>query len=253
MRFDIRGLGDSPPREDEERNVLYLESTQQDLEDAVSRILLEPDIKRVVLVGLCAGGYQGFQLALKNPQIYGLVLLNPLRFHPVDSKVKNANFHGYLKDFIETIPVSYYLHFLLNVNNWSDLIAWRKMSLRIIRSGLAKVAMSVWRLFCMLKSTQNARRRNSVLGDILRLTQRNTNVLVVYNAEESILPYFKVALSPGRSKLRASGKFTLVETGAADHIFSPIWSQEMVYQVVSEYLKTGIVCSKSSRSICRHE
>ena len=237
LRFDIRGLGDSPPRVAAERNLLYLESTQQDLDDAVNRILLESGIRRVVLIGLCAGAYQGMRLALNNPQVNGLVLLNPLRFHPVDTSAKAINTDGYLEDLIETIPVSYYLHFLLNVNNWPELLAWRKMSLRIIWSGLARFVVSTRRLFGMLKSMQNAWSRNSVLGDMLRLMQQNTNVLVVYDASENILPYFKVALSPGRTRLRSSGKFILVEMGAADHIFSPLWSQERVFHIVSEYLE----------------
>ena len=238
LRFDIRGLGDSPPRVAAERNLLYLESTQQDLDDAVNRILLEVGIKRVVLVGLCAGAYQGMRLALNNSQINGLVLLNPLRFHPVDTSPKFTNvYSGYLEDFLETIPASYYLHFLLNVNNWPDLLAWRKMSLRIIRSGLARFVVSTRRLFGMLKSTQNAGSRNSVLEDMLRLTQQNTDVLVVYDTSEKILPYFKVALSPGRTRLGLSGKFTLVEMGAADHIFTPLWSQERVFRIVSEFLE----------------
>ena len=80
LRMDLRGLGDSPPATPEGLARLYTTEGTRDVIDAVAW-LRERGYERVCCAGLCAGGSQAFQAALKSPSVDAIVMLNPLRFH----------------------------------------------------------------------------------------------------------------------------------------------------------------------------
>jgi len=82
LRFDIRGLGDSPPERAETLNVLYREETRQDVREAVSVACDRTGSSSVALVGLCAGAYQAFHAARSDARVGALVLLDLLRWDP---------------------------------------------------------------------------------------------------------------------------------------------------------------------------
>ncbi len=60
LRFDIGGLGDSPARPGQEDDIMYPPSFFDDLEDVTAE-LSPDDPRKVVLVGLCSGGYHAVE------------------------------------------------------------------------------------------------------------------------------------------------------------------------------------------------
>ncbi len=85
LRFDIRGLGDSPPNSPETLNKLYLSSTQLDVSDAIDLVIQLTNCSSVVVCGLCAGAFQAFEVARKDPRVRAVVLLDILRWVSVES------------------------------------------------------------------------------------------------------------------------------------------------------------------------
>jgi exosortase A-associated hydrolase 1 len=72
LRFDYRGMGDS---EGELRN---FENVGDDLRAAIDRFFAEvPQLREVVLWGLCDGASAAAMYAPADPRVAGLVLLNP--------------------------------------------------------------------------------------------------------------------------------------------------------------------------------
>ena len=80
LRFDIRGLGDSPPLSPQDANVLYRRVTRDDVVAAVDVASLLSPSSGVVLCGLCAGAYQSYQGALIDDRVVGLVLIDLLHW-----------------------------------------------------------------------------------------------------------------------------------------------------------------------------
>lgn len=79
LRFDVRGLGDSPALDPADRAVLYREATRADVLEAVDWMAGRTPAG-VVLAGLCAGGYQALGAACDDARVRGLVLLDLLRW-----------------------------------------------------------------------------------------------------------------------------------------------------------------------------
>lgn len=76
LRVDLAGIGDSPPRP----RLSYRQSIAADFADILG--ILESRLGRppLVLAGLCAGSDIATNLALKEPRVVGMVLLDPVCF-----------------------------------------------------------------------------------------------------------------------------------------------------------------------------
>jgi alpha-beta hydrolase superfamily lysophospholipase len=81
IRLDLSGIGESPSRDGQPEHVVRSPVAFDDLSDA-TRALCPADPTNVVLVGLCAGGYQALEAAVAL-KTRGACVVNPvLRFRP---------------------------------------------------------------------------------------------------------------------------------------------------------------------------
>jgi exosortase A-associated hydrolase 1 len=91
MRFDYRGMGDS------EGGLQDFENVNEDLRAAVDRFFAElPDMREVVLWGLCDGASAASMYAPQDARVAGLVLLNP--WVRTEKGAARATFRHYYKD-----------------------------------------------------------------------------------------------------------------------------------------------------------
>jgi len=74
LRFDIGGLGDSLAAP----GILYPESVAVDFADVLELLESEFPDASITLFGLCAGADNAIRLAIENPQVRGMVLLDPV-------------------------------------------------------------------------------------------------------------------------------------------------------------------------------
>ena len=81
LRFDIRGLGDSPPRKPADLNRLYLNRSVSDLREACDWLQITHGFQGFVVAGLCAGAYQALHLARSDARVQGLMLLELRRIY----------------------------------------------------------------------------------------------------------------------------------------------------------------------------
>lgn len=187
LRMDLRGLGDSPPARPEQSGRIYTEEGTLDVLEAVAW-LRKRGAKQVCCVGLCAGGYQAFQAALRDPAaIASIVMLNPLRFHAdrADSSL------GFAARIARRLP--------------PVLRAWGSAERRLTRS-------------------------------LILLAKHRVDVFIVYNANETYRAFLDAAVHPVRETLESSGSFRTQVVGPSDHIFSPLWAQQEVAQVLERYV-----------------
>jgi hypothetical protein len=73
LRFDLSGIGDS---ERQSEALSLQESVQRDIAGALAFLSVECGAARFVLVGLCSGAYDAFQVALGDPRVSGAVLID---------------------------------------------------------------------------------------------------------------------------------------------------------------------------------
>ena len=103
MRFDYRGMGDA----DGEKQTF--DSVCDDIQAAVEAFLsAKPELKRVVIWGLCDAASAALMYAHKDPRVEGLVLLNPW--------LRGASTTG------KTMLKHYYVKRLLSKAFWKKLL-----------------------------------------------------------------------------------------------------------------------------------
>ena len=224
LRMDIRGLGDSPPRHPEELGVLYREETRQDVLAALDGLARTHGVQRFVCMGLCAGGYQSFHAALLDPRIAGVVMLNPLRFRPVAAnEAPQADF--------QYAPVSHYARAWRSPARWRRLLRGEVNVLGIMGSIAHRVTRTaVSRLRAPFDTTP--RGTTWLAQQMLALTERECFVDIVFNSNDPVWERAEEELAVDRTRLEATGRFTVTKIDDTDHIFSPLWSQEYLTQVL---------------------
>jgi pimeloyl-ACP methyl ester carboxylesterase len=73
VRFDLSGIGDSPAR----REALgFAESALADLAEIMDDLGQRQGVKRFVLMGLCSGADNSFEMATRDPRVVGAILLD---------------------------------------------------------------------------------------------------------------------------------------------------------------------------------
>jgi pimeloyl-ACP methyl ester carboxylesterase len=114
VRFDLSGIGDSPPRSDEAAPLIAALTDIKEVLDSVESLRAS----RFVLIGLCSGADHAVLYGHTDPRIAGLVLLDP------------------------TLPPTkrYYFHYIVqrlgHVRNWISVITGRSGLLRLAASHL---------------------------------------------------------------------------------------------------------------------
>jgi pimeloyl-ACP methyl ester carboxylesterase len=73
LRFDLSGIGDS---ERQSETLSLQESVKRDIAEALAFLSTECGAASFVLIGLCSGAYDAFQVALRDPRVSGAVLID---------------------------------------------------------------------------------------------------------------------------------------------------------------------------------
>ena len=80
LRLDVSGIGDSRTRAGELENVVYGHRASDDVTLALRHLRAQPEVDRVMVVGLCSGAYHGLKSAVAGESIDSLVPINPVTF-----------------------------------------------------------------------------------------------------------------------------------------------------------------------------
>ncbi len=230
LRMDIRGLGDSPPDPRQIGQVLYRDATRRDVADAMTFLGERHGASRFVVLGLCAGGYQAFHTALVDPRIAALVMLNPLRFERLDEEqpVSRGEVGGGL-------PLRHYARKALDPEAWRRFVAAKRDLRPLVKrfaTKLARRAAIHGRRLTFVLSRRDVPPATWLSGAFLQLVDRGCEVLLVFNEGDPMAPILDEQTGPDRRRLERGGRFRVEHVPDADHIFSPIASQEAVERIV---------------------
>ncbi len=90
LRFDLSGIGDSPPRVD---GASLNDATLRDVRDALGFLANEQAGSTFVLVGLCSGADVAFRAALADERVVGGVLIDGFPYHTLRSRLHHRARH----------------------------------------------------------------------------------------------------------------------------------------------------------------
>jgi pimeloyl-ACP methyl ester carboxylesterase len=233
LRMDVRGMGDSPPAVPGELSVLYRPGARDDIRAAISWLEDSRGARGAVCIGLCAGAYHAFHVAVADSRVVGLVLLDPLRFRLAD-------------DFAGARPIRSDVHRRRGIDYVEALVPWRRtpshpssaealeVAVRTVRAWLLDKAAAAPRLAGVLPPTWLSR-------SIRAMTDRGCLVHVVITSDSGIDRYLVQELAPIRHSLECEDRFIVDVVRGSDHILSPLWSQEWLGARLREVLHRRFV------------
>jgi len=223
LRFDVAGLGDSSIAPGKPDNRLYSKDSVGDVKTAMSMVTNLCGHQRFVLVGLCSGAYLAFHTCVEDPRVAGQILLNPQTFEWKEGDSLELSIR---KSFLST---RYYVRALFNPSAWKRGIRGQ-LNVRGVAAVLRERLVSQARAL-VRSANARTRGRDQPQTDIERafraVSDRGVQSLLVFSFEEHL----------GRNARRMpKASFRLEIIDGADHTFTPIDSQDMLYDLLVHYL-----------------
>lgn len=230
LRFDLSGLGESPARRGEPENVVYGRLAQRDVAVALGFLRTQPSVRKVYIVGLCSGAYNGFKAAVAGASVDGIVPINPLTFFWKEGMSLDIPQHRVVED------AQRYSRKVASLEAWKKVLRG-KVELRYVAEVMLRHGAGLVH--------GRARDLGRYLG--VPLTDDLAQELQTV-AKRGIPMHFVFALGdPGVELLRVQGGNTvsrLLEKGGlrrtfvdgADHTFTARWAQEELVRTLDSVL-----------------
>jgi alpha-beta hydrolase superfamily lysophospholipase len=217
FRIDLSGIGESAGGGNLDE-LLFSESTIDDVADAMALLRRTRSIERFVLIGLCSGGYVAFQAGLKLDSVIGTVLLNPAAL------IRRA-YDG---------SISYYLDSLFILGRWKKVFRGDVDLLRIPKGFAGRLGGMIKKM-AEAPADSSRLREKGLLGMIRASGRRGIETLMICRPNDDGLLSLEKDLGRRSADINEPGLKIDIVSGA-DHIFSPLWSQDYLFKRVTEHV-----------------
>ncbi len=210
LRFDLSGRGDSSSdMSDRSFNERALDETLEATEQ-----LAAFGCSTFVPLGICSGAITALDAAQADPRICGAVLINPLFFDDNSTA------------FVDSRDTKYWARVLTNPKRWRDFF-----------SGKAEYDMILNRLKGLFETEEgSATVIDKVVADLDKLADHRARTLIVGNELDPRQLYLVSHLEERCRDTIASKHLTTAIIPGADHIFTPLRSQERLFHTVIDWL-----------------
>jgi len=233
FRFDVSGLGDSPPAPGMQGNRLYSPEAIADARAAIDLAAPRVGARKAALIGLCSGAFLAFHTANADERVAGQALLNQQTFYwrEGDSLALAAR--------RSVRASSFYKKALLETDTWKRLLVGQ------IHVGV--IAGAFLRRFSNLIASQGKAAKSfasgrgwdgsEVAGHFRRALARGTQVLLVFSDEDGGIDVMEAHLGAGARKVKRRPGFRLEIIPGPDHTFTPVWSQRRLEQLFIQWIE----------------
>jgi pimeloyl-ACP methyl ester carboxylesterase len=218
LRLDFAGIGDSRVRED---NIPFERSAVRDAQEAMDWLNATRGIKRFVLIGLCSGAYISLQTACRDQRVVGAVLINV------------TDYRQEVRDYfaLRADTRYYWTRALFSAKSWVRLAIGVSRYRNII-------AVMAFQLGKMLARDSDASSAGNYLADFPSLVERGVRLLLVHNEWDPGLEQLRLRAGDRIGDLSLSGKMRAEVIPHADHLFTPLRSQERLVEAVHGWMQT---------------
>lgn len=229
LRFDYSGVGDSQPRPD---HMPVEQFTIDDVVQAMNFLSGTFGDQQFVLMGHCAGAYNSFRTAAEDPRVSGAVMMNPdggeADWADYDRKRKLARYYQ-----------NYYgRQALFDPQRWKRFFTGRISYLNVAKTFFQNVVWSrvsqlIFRLrqrFVKQPPTQADEKLFTVEAILRKLFDLDLRVLLIYSEGATSLERAQNKMGKAIKQLGAAGKLQVTVIPDADHIFTPLATQDALFE-----------------------
>lgn len=220
LRFDFSGIGDSRARDD---SLPFEKSSISETQEAMSYLGSVRGIEKFILIGICSGASVAFKTACRDWRVAGTVGVNGSY---CDSQVLEG-----LNQYIESsIQGRYYRKHLLDYRSWLRVITGRSDLGNIRRLLITKTKRLLSRKKNVPVRTDPSIRWNSLI-------ERGADLFLIYSEGSAALDSFRLLLEKSLSRLRSSGKLPVEIVEHTDHVFTLVWSQNILVDLIHQWVR----------------
>jgi pimeloyl-ACP methyl ester carboxylesterase len=232
FRFDVGGLGDSLTAPGAPDNRLYSKDSVGDVKAAMDFLSQAHGCRRFVLVGLCSGAYLAFHTCIEDDRVSGQILLNPQTFEWKEGDSLELSVR---RSFLST---RYYARAVRDYRVWIRALQG-EVNVRGITGALrerlqARVRARLQRLAARALGRDDA--QTEIERAFQAMSKRGVESLLVFSFEDGGLDMIEKHLGRGARRMRGNDNFTLETVDGADHTFTPIASQTVLYGLLERYV-----------------
>jgi pimeloyl-ACP methyl ester carboxylesterase len=208
FRFDLSGIGDSLPRQD---GASVHDARLRDVQDALDHLCADTGASSFVLFGLCSGADLAFRVAVADPRVVGLILIDAFPYSTTRGRIYRAARRGWSR---------------LRQARWRRLMAQVGPVLRRIQRSTAATTAPTDR-------HRDVPTRAEAEAGLQHLIHRGTRLLVAYTPDRDYTypRHFADAFPGVRSDLINVRYFK-----NADHTFTLQANQQLLLSAVTGWI-----------------
>ncbi|KAA0687878.1 alpha/beta fold hydrolase [Azospirillum brasilense] len=212
LRMDLGGLGDSASKPGRRDGLIYCRDMVEDARAGLEA-LAAAGHGAAVVVGLCAGAAVALRVALADPRVVGLALVNPGRFVLGDGVTQEEAIGSAVK------PAAAYLPRLTEPAVWRAILRQDRKASRVARAlserAARRLRIGAGRLRAGLMGRGYA--RDDVLHAFQTLADRGVRTLMVYSEGDVTLGELEAQAGVDGGRLRRMGGLWMERLAGADH------------------------------------
>jgi alpha-beta hydrolase superfamily lysophospholipase len=221
LRYDLRGIGDSPPPPGAEPNIVVPAHALDDMRAAIALVRTWAPGARIAAAGLSSGGWLAFLAAREGLALDAVVAINPplyLRDGPAG-----------LERLGERNDITRYQQSLRDPAKWVKAVRGGAAYFTFVRLTLVSICRRI-----VDGCNAVLRRRDGLERDLDRIAARGISALLVFSHGDAGLHYFGLH-AKGRGRYRRSGRINHVVVDDAGHTFRPPAAQKALREILMTF------------------
>jgi alpha-beta hydrolase superfamily lysophospholipase len=225
FRYDLGGIGDSDPPFGAADNVPYPTHALDDVREAIAFVRKQAPGRRVILAGLCSGGWHAFVAARE-----GL---------PVDAIVSfNAPLHLYCG---ETVPSTIAWTEYHQTEGYRTALRDPDRWIRALRGRSAYASLRFTVVYVWGKVTDRLKvafgsRLDALARDLFDISARGITSLFVFSEGEPGLDHFRLRARAVLRQRKARERILLTVVDGADHTFASPAAQQTLREILLDFV-----------------
>ena len=220
LRFDFSGIGDSSARDD---NLPFDQSSISEAQEAMHYLHSTRGIEKFILAGICSGANIALNITCIDPCVIGVIGIN-------GSYLDTQELNGLNQCIENSIQSRYYYKHLLDYKSWWRVITGKSNLSRIIKLLISKIKNLLYRKEYVLLEINPSIKWSSLI-------ERGVDLFLIYSEGSVALDTFHLILENYLSGLRTSGRLSVEVIEHADHVFTLIWSQNILIDLIYQWVR----------------
>jgi dienelactone hydrolase len=229
LRMDLSGSGDSAAVAGTAESDPYPRQAVRDVQTAMNVLNRRFSVSRFVVAGVCSGADIAFRVAVEEPRVVGALILNP------------RTFAVYNIPNLEQLVRAHYLGATVTAKkNWRMLLrgeaGLKGTLIRISQISRTAAVSMKQKMQSVLGRGDSPTAAVDVPAYVRGLVKRAVDTLLVVGERDVGILYVEASFRDEMLALEGMRRFRRVNFTGIDHLFTPIYAQELLLATLTEHL-----------------